>query len=126
MGILVAAAVVSAVTAATSAKATLFVASFLIGLAVQSFKICVDTIVQAGVDERYKGRVFTFYDMGYNGAFVLAGVVAAFVLPAHGISVVAFAGIAVAYALCAAWLVVSRSRLGAATFEKGTESLISL
>lgn len=126
VGILVAAAVVSAATAATSAKVTLFVASFLIGLAVQSFKICVDTIVQAGVDERYKGRVFTFYDMGYNGAFVLAGVVAAFVLPAHGISVVAFAGIAVAYALCAAWLVVSRSRLGAATFEKGTESLISL
>ena len=125
VGILVAAAAVSMVTVFTSAKAPLFVASFLIGLSVQSFKVCVDTIVQANIDGRYKGRVFTFYDMGYNGGFVLAGVVAAFVLPADGISVVAFAGIAVAYCLSAAWLAASRSRLGAETFERGTESLVA-
>ena len=69
-------------------------ASFFIGLTVQSFKICVDTIVQAHVDEEYKGRVFTFYDVGFNGAFVLAGLVAVAVLPPGGLSTPAFLGIA--------------------------------
>lgn len=124
IGLLVGASAVSLVTAAAPAKLVLFVASFLIGLAVQSFKICVDTIVQANIDDGFKGRVFTFYDMGYNGAFVLAGVIAAFVLPTDGISWLAFVGIAAAYLLSATWLAISRRRLGAASFEKGTESLV--
>ena len=113
----------SLTTAFVSAKLGVFVLSFLIGLGVQSFKICVDTIVQAHVDDQYKGRVFTFYDMAFNGAFVLAGVVAAFVLPASGLSVAAFIGIAVAYAACAFAMASARRRLGASTFEEGTESL---
>ena len=60
---------------------------------------------------------------GVDGAFVLAGVVAAFVLPASGLSVAAFIGIAVAYAACAFAMASARRRLGASTFEKGTESL---
>ncbi len=123
VGLLVGGAVVSLVTVISPAKPVLFVASFLIGLSVQSFKICVDTIVQASIDDRYKGRVFTFYDMSFNGAFVLAGVVAAFVLPVDGISAAAFVGIAVAYAVCAAVMGGARRRLGAETFERGTESL---
>ncbi|AQP50673.1 MFS transporter [Tessaracoccus flavescens] len=123
VGLQIGAAVVSLVSAFTTWKLGLFVISFLIGLAVQSFKICVDTIVQAHVDDQYKGRVFTFYDMAFNGAFVLAGVVAAFVLPASGLSVAAFIGIAVAYAACAFAMASARRRLGASTFEEGTESL---
>lgn len=121
--LLVGCALISLGTAFTSVKLALYVASFLVGLGVQSFKICVDTIVQAHTDEGFKGRVFTFYDMGYNGGFVLAGVIAALVLPTTGLSVAAFLGIAVAYALCAVALGVARSRVGAAAFEKGTESL---
>ncbi len=98
--------------------------SFLIGLTVQSFKICVDTIVQAHVDEQYKGRVFTFYDMGFNGAFVLAGLVAVAVLPPGGLSTPAFLGIAVVYAACVVVLVDVSRRLGREALERGTEDLL--
>lgn len=121
--LLVAGAVVTAAAAFLPAKWPLFVLSFLTGLAVQSFKICVDTIVQAHVDEGYKGRVFTFYDMAFNGAFVLAGVVAAYVLPPTGLSMVAFLGMAATYAVGAVAFLIARGRLGAATFERGTEDL---
>ncbi|MGO1383592.1 MAG: MFS transporter [Arachnia sp.] len=103
----------------------LFVASFFIGLGVQSFKIAVDTIVQAHVEESYKGRVFTFYDVGFNGAFVLAAVIAALAFPDTGISVVGFAVMTLTYAgLLAAFIIVAR-RIGTTAFEKGTEDLTS-
>lgn len=116
-------AATSFIMATTSSKPVIFVTSFFVGLAVQSFKICVDTIVQAHVDERYKGRAFTFYDMLFNGAFVLAGVVAALTLPETGLSMAAFLVMGVAYLACAAWFVAAAARLGHATFEKGTGDL---
>lgn len=124
VGILVAAAIVSLVMVFSPSKPVLFAGSFVIGLSVQSFKICVDTIVQANIDDRFKGRIFTFYDMAFNGAFVAAGVLAAVVLPLEGISVVAFAGIGFAYAACATCLAILRGRLGSAAFEKGTGALV--
>ena len=103
----------------------LFIASFFIGLGVQSFKICIDTVVQAHVDERYKGRVFTFYDVGFNFAFVLAAVIAALTLPDTGIDALGFGVMALGYAaLAVAFAVVARN-IGSATFEKGTEDLTS-
>ena len=59
LALLIGCAAVSLTTAFVSAKLGVFVLSFLIGLGVQSFKICVDTIVQAHVDEGFKGRVFS-------------------------------------------------------------------
>ena len=88
-----------------------------------SKRVHVDTIVQAHVGEQFKGRVFTFYDMGFNGAFVTAGVLAAFVLPPTGLSMVAFLGIAAGYLACAAWLSAAAHRLGHAAFERGTGGL---
>ncbi|GAB3811053.1 MFS transporter [Tessaracoccus terricola] len=111
------------VPAFAGGKWTLFVISFFVGLAAQSLKICVDTLVQAHVDEEFKGRVFVFYDMLFNGAFVLAAVVVAVLLPPTGLSMAAFAVLgAVWLALAVAFGVVSRM-LGAAAFEKGTEDL---
>ncbi|MEO7587693.1 MAG: MFS transporter [Arachnia sp.] len=101
----------------------LFVASFFIGLAVQSFKICVDTVVQAHIDEEYKGRVFVFYDMAFNSAFVLAALIAAVALPVTGLSTAGFAVMALAYAVLALVFTTMARRIGAATFEKGTEDL---
>ncbi len=103
----------------------LFAVSFFIGLGVQSFKICVDTIVQAHVDESFKGRVFTFYDVGFNFAFVLAAVVAALTLPDTGIDVVGFAGMAASYLTLAVTFAIAARRIGAKAFEKGTEDLTS-
>lgn len=103
----------------------LFAGSFFIGLGVQSFKICVDTIVQAHVDESYKGRVFTFYDMGFNSAFVLAAVIAALTLPETGIDVVGFAVMALAHAGLVVAFTVAARRIGTAAFAQGTGDLTS-
>jgi MFS family permease len=78
-------------------RVTLVAASFLLGVASQSFKICTDTLVQAHIDDNYKGRVFVLYDMIFNASMVVAAVIAAFVLPADGVSVPIFLGLAVAY-----------------------------
>lgn len=117
------AAAVMVTLAVAPAKPVIYVGSFFIGLAVQSFKICVDTLVQAHIDEAYKGRVFTFYDVAYNAAFVLAGVVAALALPITGHSVPVFVAMALSYAAGAVVLLAVAARLAPGTLEKGTEDL---
>lgn len=121
--LLAVAAVVSGLMAVWSGRIALYVASFFIGLMVQSFKICVDTIVQAHVADGFKGRAFTFYDMLFNSAFVLAGVVAAVTLPPTGVSRVAFLVIALTYLACAVALWAIAKRLPDGALERGTEDL---
>lgn len=48
---------------------------FVGGVAMGATKIASDTLVQRGTPDRYRGRAFTVYDLGYNGAFVLAGLI---------------------------------------------------
>src|ERR1019366_5598586 len=55
----------------------LVVGSFLLGVSSQSVKICVDTTVQQQVDDAYRGRVFSVYDMAFNVTYVAAAAVAA-------------------------------------------------
>jgi MFS family permease len=62
----------------------LVMAAMLTGLATQGGKICVDALVQADVDDAFRGRVFSLYDVLFNAAFVLAAGVAAVVLPPTG------------------------------------------
>jgi MFS family permease len=45
------------------------------GVAVSLTKIAADTLVQRSVPDRYMGRAFTVYELGYNGAFVVAGLI---------------------------------------------------
>ncbi|MDO5068216.1 MAG: MFS transporter [Propionibacteriaceae bacterium] len=104
-------------------RVALLGASVAVGLGTQCYKIAADTFVQAHVAEEFKGRVFTFQDMTFNAAFVLAAVVAAVLLPQTGI------GVGVAPGLAAAWLLLAvafwwaSSRIGAEEFEKGTKDL---
>jgi MFS family permease len=79
----------------------LLVTAFVIGLAIQSTKICVDAVVQTDVDDTYRGRVFSFYDMIYNAAFVATAVLAAVVLPPDGYSRAALLTMAALYAAAA-------------------------
>jgi len=105
-------------------RVTLVAASFLLGVASQSFKICTDTLVQAHIEDSYKGRVFVLYDMIFNASMVVAAVIAAFVLPADGVSVPIFLGLAVAYLVLAlAFTLVSRHMGATTTFDRGTESM---
>jgi MFS family permease len=64
--------------------AVFLVAAFVLGTAAQGVKICVDTLVQSGVDDAYRGRVFSLYDVGFNVVFVAAAWVGALTLPADG------------------------------------------
>jgi hypothetical protein len=73
----------------------------------QSVKICVDTTVQQQVDDQYRGRVFSVYDMAFNVTYVAAAAVSATVLPKSGKSFVVMACLAAGYVLAAvifAWL----------------------
>jgi hypothetical protein len=73
----------------------------LLGLAVQGSKICVDAIVQREVDDGFRGRVFAFYDVVFNVAFVAAAGCAALVVPEDGYSPALYAVIGGLYAAAA-------------------------
>jgi MFS family permease len=83
------------------AKAPLLAGAAVLGFATQSTKICVDTIVQEQIDDEYRGRVFSLYDTVFNLTFVLAAVLAAFVLPIDGKSYVVLVAIGAGYAVTA-------------------------
>ncbi len=57
---------------------------FVGGIAVSATKIAADTLVQRGVPDHYRGRAFTVYDLGYNGAFVIAGLIPTALRPLIG------------------------------------------
>jgi MFS family permease len=80
---------------------SLLVAVFVLGLASQGIKICVDTIVQAGVDDAFRGRVFSLYDVIFNVAFVAAAATAAVVLPEDGRSHAVLVAVSAGYLLTA-------------------------
>ncbi|WP_431980704.1 MFS transporter [Streptomyces qinglanensis] len=82
----------------------ILLAAFVLGLVTQAGKIATDTAVQTSVDDAFRGRVFSLYDMLYNVSYVGAAGVAAAMLPPDGRSAVIVIGVAVLYALLAAAL----------------------
>ena len=95
------AALVEATLAATYRQVPFLGAALLLGFAAQGSKICVDTIVQERIDDEFRGRVFAFYDIVFNVAFVAAAVLSAVLLPPTGKSYAVLALIAVGYAMTA-------------------------
>ncbi|MBB0243353.1 MFS transporter [Streptomyces alkaliphilus] len=79
----------------------ILVASFVLGVVTQGSKIVTDTVVQSTVDDRFRGRVFSLYDMLFNVAFVGAAGVAALMLPPDGRSVPLLLGVSLLYAITA-------------------------
>jgi MFS family permease len=100
--LLVTAGVVQLFPAALYTRPALLVAAFVLGVASQGIKICVDTFVQTGVDDAYRGRVFSLYDVIFNVMFVAAAASAAAVLPADGISYPVLLTLSAGYLLTAA------------------------
>ena len=91
------------------------VAALLLGFVAQGVKISVDTVLQQEVDDTYRGRVFTFYDMLFNVAVVTAAVLTAAALPKDGHSPVEVLVVAAAYVLVAAAYFTGSRRTSAAT-----------
>ena len=71
--------------------------ALVLGIAAQGAKICVDTIVQEAIEDAFRGRVFSFYDVLFNVAFVSAAAVAVLVVPPDGFSPLLYAGISAGY-----------------------------
>jgi len=81
----------------------LLIGAFLLGVTAQGQKVSTDTLVQRSIDDDFRGRVFVFYDMLYNGAFVLAAAVSAASLPLSGVSLGMVVAISAAYGLTGLW-----------------------
>ncbi|MCJ1678689.1 MFS transporter [Streptomyces sp. APSN-46.1] len=86
------------------APGPMLAAAFFLALATQGAKISTDTVVQSRVDDDFRGRVFSVYDVLFNVAFVGAAAVASLMLPPDGQSVVLLMSVAVLYAATAAFL----------------------
>ncbi len=102
VALLVAAAVCEVLPGALYTEPTLLAAAFVLGLSAQGVKICVDTLVQTGVDDAFRGRVFSLYDVAFNVVFVAAAAVGALVVPTSGKSYPVVALIALGYVATAA------------------------
>lgn len=80
----------------------ILIAAFVLGFITQGSKITTDTVVQTSVDDAYRGRIFSLYDVLFNVAFVGAAAVAALILPPDGRSVQLVILVALIYAAIAA------------------------
>jgi MFS family permease len=117
---LLASAVFQLVPGAIYAQVPLMIAAFLLGLAAQGIKICVDTLVQAYVSDDFKGRVFVLYDMIFNVALVVAAIIAAIILPLNGKSVLILVLMAICYLLIGLWFALASRGV---SMNEGTQSL---
>ena len=68
----------------TRTPLTLSCAAFVTALFGQSLKVTNDALVQSKIDDIYRGRVFSVYDVVVNGAIVSGAVIAALLLPNTG------------------------------------------
>ncbi len=76
---------------------SLYIASFFTSFFGQSLKVTSDALVQAKINDVYRGRVFAVYDVLVNGSIVLGAVLAALVLPTSGKAPIVPAMISIAY-----------------------------
>ncbi|MEV5317647.1 MFS transporter [Streptomyces sp. NPDC052687] len=83
------------------ATGPLLVAAFVLGLTTQGAKIATDTVVQSSVEDGFRGRTFSVYDVLFNVAFVGAAGVAALMLPPDGRSTALVVLVALTYATVA-------------------------
>ncbi|MFH8881900.1 MFS transporter [Streptomyces californicus] len=83
------------------APAPMVIAAFVLGVVTQGSKIATDTVVQTSVDDSFRGRVFSLYDVLFNVAFVGAAGAAALMLPPDGRSALIIVVVSVLYAAVA-------------------------
>jgi MFS family permease len=88
---------------------------FALGVVAQSVAICATTILQQEVDDAFRGRVFSLYDMLFNAAFVAGAAVSAEFMPMTGRSYPMLVVVAGGYVVAAGvyWLLTGPSSGGA-------------
>jgi MFS family permease len=79
--------------------ATMLAGAFVLALAGQMIKLCLDAEVQVQIGDEARGRVFSLYDTVFNASYVMATVAAATLVPEDGRSVSLMLAAAVTYLL---------------------------
>ncbi len=110
--LLAASAVVTLVLGETFIQAAYLAIGFCLYLTRQGVAICAVTILQEDVADTYRGRVFAFYDMMFNAAYVAGAALSVTIMPADGHSPILIALVAAGFAVVAAvyWLACRRSQ----------------
>jgi MFS family permease len=109
---LAASAVITLTLGATFLPIAFLGIGFCLYLTRQSVAICAVTILQEEVEDAYRGRVFAFYDMMFNAAYVAGAALSAIIMPATGHSPLLVVLVAAGFAVVAAayWLAVGRGQ----------------
>lgn len=97
------AAVVAPLSFSTLALPLMALGSLSMGFAGQTVKIAGDTVLQQDVDEGFRGRVFSLYDVGLNVALVSGICLTAVTAPSTGIAPTLWIGVAVLLGATGAW-----------------------
>jgi predicted MFS family arabinose efflux permease len=102
-------AVVAATLSGVLLPVMFAVAVLLVNIASQGLKITVDTSIQRGVEDAYRGRVFSVNDTVYNVGYLAGLFAAAFVVPENGYAPGTLVGVALAYGLiCVGYAYLAR------------------
>jgi MFS family permease len=111
---LIAAGVTAAVVGETFNQVAYLAIGFLMYLTRQSVAIASVTILQEGIEDGFRGRVFAFYDMVYNAAYALGAALFAVFMAPDGKSpgVVAVVAVGFLVAAIAYWLSAGGSAAG--------------
>jgi len=119
--LLVASAVVTLALGETFSQPAYLGIGFCLYLTRQSMAICVVTILQEEVDDTYRGRVFAFYDMMFNAAYVAGAALSVVIMPADGHSPVLIGLVAAGYAVVAAGYWLARGKDQSSSGGSGAE-----
>jgi hypothetical protein len=109
---LAASAAVTLTLGETFSQPAFLAIGFCLYLTRQGVAICAVTILQEEVDDAYRGRVFAFYDMMFNAAYVAGAALSVVIMPADGHSpgLIALVGTGFAVVAAAYWLAARRDK----------------
>ena len=110
--LLAASAVVTLALGETFLQVAYLAIGFCLYLTRQGVAICAVTVLQEETDDAYRGRVFAFYDMMFNAAYVAGAALSVAVMPDSGHSPLLIALVAAGFAVVAAayWLAAGRGQ----------------
>jgi MFS family permease len=120
--LLIASAVVTLTLGETFLQVAYLAIGFCLYLTRQGVAICAVTVLQEQVDDAYRGRVFAFYDMMFNAAYVAGAALSVAIMPADGHSPLLIALAAAGFAVVAAayWLAAGRGQSPSGSAGGGT------